>query len=365
VYRRADGVWVASIRAHGGDRLVAYARTRDEARAKVAELKEAKTSGAGLQKDGRRLTVGAYLDRWLEEVARPGVRYSTYLHYKQHLNLHVIPALGRIRLTELSPMHVQRLLNEKSKTGLNPRTVAHIRAVLRNALNHAVAWRLINHNAAELAQPPRLRPSPATFLSSGEAKDFIAAAKGHQLEAFIVVGASLGLRLGEVLGLRWEDVDFDGGSLSVRHALQRIDGKLQLVEPKSATSRRTIPLTGVAQLALRRRKAVQAQERIDAADWWQESGFVFTGATGRPLDASSAHRRFAKFMRENGLRKIRFHDLRHSCASLLMAQGVNPRVVADYLGHTSISLTLSTYSHTSVELLRGAADAMDAVFGPS
>ncbi len=172
----------------------------------------------------------------------------------------------------------------------------------------------------------------------------------------------MGLRLGESLGLRWSDINFEDGSLSVRIALQRVDGTLQLVEPKSASSRRTIALPQIALEALRAHRTRQLEERLLAGEQWRESGLVFTTSDGKPLDARNVFRGFQRLLIRTGLPHLRLHDLRHACATLLIAQGVRPRVVMEILGHSQISLTMNTYGHVTHALQRDAAARVDAVF---
>jgi integrase len=177
-----------------------------------------------------------------------------------------------------------------------------------------------------------------------------------------MLALAAGLRQGEALGLHWQDVDLDAGTLRVRVALQRLEGRgLQTVEPKTARSRRSIALPPQVIESLRAHKSRQAQERLLAGSRWQDSGFVFTTATGTPLEGSSVTHRFQKLLRRAGLPHLRFHDLRHACASLLLAQGVHPRVVMETLGHSQISLTMNTYSHVIPALQRDATERMDAI----
>jgi len=185
--------------------------------------------------------------------------------------------------------------------------------------------------------------------------------RGHRLEALYTIAITVGLRQGEALGLRWQDVDLDAGSLRVRHSLQRIEGRLQLVEPKTERSRRTVSLPGVVVSALREHRVRQLQERLLAGSRWQESDYVFTSTIGTPLDGVTVTHRFQETLRRLGMPHQRFHDLRHACASLLLAQGVSPRVVMETLGHSQISVTMNVYAHVIPALQRDAADRMDAL----
>lgn len=181
------------------------------------------------------------------------------------------------------------------------------------------------------------------------------------MEVLFSVTLALGLRKGEALGLRWQDIDWQGRTLRVNIALQRISGKLQLIEPKTDKSRRTLPLPETIEAALKAHRIRQLEEKMLAGDRWQETGLVFTTSIGTPLDARNAVRKFHGLLKKAGLGRFRFHDLRHSCASLLLAQGVPPRTIMDILGHSQISLTMDTYSHVMSAMIRDAADLMDSI----
>lgn len=310
--------------------------------------------------DDRR-TTGQLLDRWLEDVAKATVRPRTFVSYSQTVRLHLKPTLGRAPLSKLSPQQVQALLNSKLASGLSPRSVGIIHAVLRRALNQAVKWDLVPRNVATLVQPPRAPRAEITPLTPEQARAFLDAVRGDRLEALYSVGLALGLRQGEVLGLAWTDVDLEAGTLRVAHALQRVNGRLELVEPKSRSSRRTIPRPATVARALRVHRSRQLEERLAAGPRWRESDLVFTTAVGTPLDSRNVTRRFQAALERAGLPQLRFHDLTHTAASLMLAQGIAPRVVMETLGHSQISLTMNTYSHVVPALQREAADRMDAV----
>lgn len=334
-----------------------YGGTRREVRDKLDAAIHQKKTG-GLPTAGRQ-TVGQFLTAWLEEVAKPRLRPSTYRSYSDLIRLHVIPDLGHIRLERLSAQDVQRMMNAKLEDGLSPRRVQYIRAVMRAALNQAVNWGLVPRNAAGITSAPRSIKHPVRVLTPGDAQRLLDAARGDRLEALYTVALSLGLRQGEALGLRWSDVDLSSRTLSVVYALQRVGGKLQLVEPKTDRSRRTIRLPAIVADALREHERRQQDDRKAAGERWQTSGLVFTTTIGTPLDGTTVTHQFQRLLVKANLPKIRFHDLRHSCASLLLAQGVSPRVVMETLGHSQISLTMNTYTHVIPAVQAEAADAMD------
>ncbi len=364
-YQRKDGRWEAAMTLATVDgkpkRKSFYGRTKAEA---MRQMRAAQREHeAGLPVHVGRQTVRQYMDHWLAEVVKPSVRPGTYASYASYVRLHINPNLGHHQLAKLTPQHVQAFLNSRTEAGLSPRTVQYIRAILRRALGQAMKWGLVARNVATLVDPPRSRRSEVRPLTPDQARLFLEAVRGDRLEALYVVAVALGLRQGEVLGVRWEDVDLEAGNLRVRHALQRVGGKLQLVEPKTERSRRTVDLPAPAIDALRAHRDRQAFERSFAADRWQEWGLVFTGPKGTPLDGTAVTKRLQRILAASGLPRQRFHDLRHCCASLLLAQNVPARVVMEILGHSQITLTMNTYSHVMPTAQREAAALMARILG--
>lgn len=357
ISKRDDGRWMARMSLPGGKRKYFYGDTRKDVAEKLAAATRDRDKGLPILDE--RETLGKFLDQWLVEVVKPSVRASTFKSYECHVRLYIKAALGNVVLSKLAPSHVQGLLNGLVKQGLSPQTALHVRATLRRALGQALRWGLVNRNVATLIDPPKVQRYKVKPMDRAQAEALLAAVQGHRLEALFTIALAVGLRQGEALGLKWADLDLDGKSLSVRHALQRVDGKLELVEPKSERSRRTIPLPGVAVNALRQHRALQSRERLLAGDRWTETGFVFSTRTGGPLDGPSVTRVLQRLVKGAGLPVHRFHDLRHDCATLLLAQGVPMRVVMDTLGHSQISLTMDTYSHVAPAIQREAADRMD------
>ena len=207
--------------------------------------------------------------------------------------------------------------------------------------------------------PPKVSRKKVVATTPEKAGAILDAVAGHRLEGLVTIAMTVGLRQGEALGLHWDDVDLERGQLTVRHALQRIDGELQLVEPKSEQAKRTITLPEVASQGLRAHRARQNRERLKAGEKWQDSGLVFTTSVGTPMDGPRVTRTFQKLLKAAGLPPHRFHDLRHDCATLLLAQGVPLRVVKEMLGHSQISLTADTYAHVVPALQKEAASKMD------
>jgi len=317
----------------------------------------------GTYADARGRTLGDYLDQWLAEVARPRVREWTYAGYEVHIRRHIKPILGRIPLDRLTPQHVQSLLNKKLDEGLKPKTVRYLRGTLRTALNEAVRWGLVARNVAALVEGPRVERYRIQPFTPDEARTLLAAVRGNRLEALYSVAPTMGLRQGEALGLQWKDVDFDSGHIRITKQLQRIHGSPQLVEPKTERSRRTVAMPAMIALALNDHHERQEKERAAAGTRWKSHGLIFTTPIGTPLDGTAVTKAFHQLLDHAGLPQRRFHDLRHSCATLLLVQGVSPRVVMDVLGHSQIALTMNTYSHVIPDLRRDAARRMEELLG--
>ena len=362
--RESDGLWCATLNlgyVNGKrKRKYIYGKTRRDVAEKLATALSEQQQGLPVVSEKE--TVGSFMTRWLEDVARPSLRPRTFDSYAMIVNRHLIPALGKIKLTRLSPQDVQKYMRQKTESGLSSRTVQYHRAVVRKALNDGLRWGSVARNVAQLATPPKQSRAQLRFLTPEEARSFLDVVRGHRLEALFAVALAIGLRQGEALGLRWQDVDLETGIVNVRYALQRTGGSLQLVELKTRNSLRSIALPDVTRRALREHRTRQLEERL-TAPYWEDHGFVFASTVGTGIDPRNLTREFHQLRAAAGMDWLRFHDLRHGCASLLMAQGVNPRVVMEILGHSQISLTLGTYSHVAPELAREAAGKMDHILG--
>lgn len=362
IYQTKKGVWRGAVSLPDGKRRYFQGRTRKEVAGQVARALVDLQNGVLLPPDKQ--TFGQFLTRWLEDVAKPSVRYSTYRSYEQLVRVHILPdAIAKKPIARLTPQDIQGFLNRKMKTGLSTRSVQYLHAIARRALEIALRWGVVARNIAKLVEPPRVKRQEVKPLSPEQAKAFLEAARGDRLYALYVVALSLGLRQGELFGIRWENVDLDKGTLQVVAAIQRVGGRPQFVEPKSEKSRRTIALPRFVTETLREHKVRQLEERLVAGSRWQDWGLVFTSTTGTPLEGSNLLKSFKLILRRVGLPDMRFHDLRHSCASLLLAQGLSPRVIMETLGHSQISLTMNTYAHVMPALQREAADAMDRLLG--
>ena len=378
VYKSADGRrWRGALSWTEPDgtaqRRVVSGRTAQEARDRLDALRRDLRLGT-IAPAGRSLTVGEYLAAWIER-DRTRVRPSTWLVREQHVRLWLTPALGRIVLARLTPADVERALasflahgrpegGEPRRHGrrtVSAQTVRHQRATLRIALAAAVRDGLVARNAAADALPPRLPHRPIDYLSAPDVRRLLDGTRDDEFGAIYALAVSTGLRLGELLGLGWQDVDLAAGTLTVRQSLARTaDDTWALGEPKSARSRRTIPLPSTAADALRRQRDRQDAAREAAGSAWQDrDGLVFTDAVGRPLHPEHVSYTFQRARAAAGLPRVRFHDLRHSAATLMLAEGVPLAVISEWLGHSGIAITASHYSAIVPELRRDAADAMD------
>ncbi|MBI5948770.1 MAG: site-specific integrase [Chloroflexi bacterium] len=381
---RADGRWEGSVEVGftiEGKRIrkTVYGSTKHEA---LHKLKTVRTQiEQGIVPAPDRLTVAAFLTDWLGAV-ETSLRPKTIHRYREVVNVHLIPGLGKRRLAQLTPQHVETFLAVKGRTPrvpqtsspltpaeiallkrLSPRTVQEIRTILVVALNKAMTWGLVVRNVASLAPGPRVPYREMSPLTADQARTFLAATRGHRLEALYVVAITLGLRQGEVLALKWDDVDFDAGLLHVRRALQRVDGEYELVETKTAKSRRSLALGSTAHAALRDHRVRQLSERLAAGSGWQAGwNLIFCTKSGHPLHGPSVTLEFQRLLQEFGLPRQRFHDLRHACATLLLSQGVELKIIQEILGHSTIAVTANTYSHVMEERKVDAAARMDTIF---
>jgi len=361
IYRRADGRWCAAVKLDGGGRRVFYGRTRREAAEKLHAAMEARLRGASLNTAG--LTTAMFLDRWLTESVAPKVRPKTYDGYESLVRLHIVPVLGPIALDKLGPADVQGLLNRKVADGLAPKTVLYMRGVLRTALNRAVRWGLVTRNAAALTDPPRYTPNEVRYLEPDEIRLLLHEIRGDRLEALFIAAIALGMRQGELLGSRWSDVHLDTARWHVRRQLLRRAGTVTFTDPKTARGRRTLDLPASLVAALRKHRARQLEERLVAGDQWLDGDLVFSTPAGGPLDGTQVTKHLQQLARAAGIRGLRFHDLRHTCATLLLAQQVPARVVMELLGHSQISLTMNLYSHVIPALRKEAAERMESALG--
>jgi integrase len=364
IYRRKKGGWCTQYTAYTGQgrkRKTLYGKTRQEVATKLA--KALSDREGGLTFDAENLKLGEYLECWLTDSVRDSVRDVTYRGYDRQVRNHITPMLGSIKLRALTPTHVRGLYRNKTDAGFSPRTVQYVHVTLHKALKQAVNDGLVPRNVTEAVKPPQLRREEIKPLTSKQAKMFLKAVRGDQLEALYVLAITAGLRQGELLGLRWEDLDIERGTLQICRTLSGSkQGNPIFSVPKTAKGKRSVKLTEKALEALKRHREVQLKEMQCLAGLWQEHGLVFTTQKGTPINRQNlVTRSFKPFLDRAGLPKIRFHDLRHTCATLMLCGGIHPKVVQELLGHASVTVTLDTYSHVLATMQGEAAGKMDSI----
>lgn len=296
---------------------------------------------------------------------------KSHRSFSDIVKLHLKPALGDVSLSKLTPQQIQAFMNNKLNGEMiegklvkfSPKSVREYHGVLRNALNVAEKWDLIRRNPAARVDAPRFERPTLRVLTEEEARWFLEAVRCHCLEALFTVAVSLGLRQGECLGLKWEDVDLENRVLHVRRSLAFVNGEFVYGSTKTESSVRNLGLPTVCASVLASHNRLQETERAAAVDNWVETGFVFTTTYGTPINQRSLLRDFYQLLIAGKLPRVRFHDLRHSAATLLTAQGVPLRVVQEILGHSDIRMT-TRYGQVLAPSLRDAADAMDKVLKP-
>jgi integrase len=299
-------------------------------------------------------------------VVRSTVRESTYSRDKYLVTNHVKPSIGRLKLKNVNALHLQGLYRERLDSGLAGSTVQKIHHVLHKGLAQAVRWSLIPRNPADSVKAPTPTPKEMHPLSAQEAQRLLEAAQGDKLEALYVLAIHTGMRRGELLGLKWSDVDLDSATIRVRRTLMRTDNGrlLALGEPKTKKSRRTVRLTQRAVESLRSHRARQAEEKLRVGSLYQDQGLVFASGGGGLINPSNLRQRsFIPLLKRAGLPQITFHDLRHTYASLLFQKNVHPKIVSDTLGHASVAITIDTYSHMLPGMGGEAVDAMGEALG--
>jgi integrase len=363
ISRRKDGLYMARYTiqtATGAKRKAVYGKTRKEAAEKLTKALADRDMGLVLEGENR--TLAAFLDGWLDGTVKGSVKATTYESYERLIRCHIKPELGRHKLKTLAPDHVQALYQRKLDSGLAPGTVRQIHSVLSRALDQAVKWGTVPRNVCKATTPPKPVAEEIKPLDAEQARQLLRTAGGERFEALYVLAVTAGLRIGELLALRWQDVDLDasGPTLRVRRTKSTAKSGPVFTTPKNGKGR-SITLTRHAVEALKPHRAAQNAERLKAGSLWQDYGLIFCTHGGRPLDSHNVARTsFKPLLERAGLPDIRFHDLRHTCATLLLSRGHHPKLVQELLGHSSVALTLDRYSHVMPGMGEQTAAAMEA-----
>lgn len=363
ILKRGDGRWCAVLSTgYGGgkrQRKSYYGATRQEVAARLAaavrDLQQGKRPSPETEK------LGDFLQRWLEDTARHSIRASTHERYSRMMRLHILPELGHLKLARVSAGDLDACYTRLLDKGLSAKTVRLGHAIVHRALSHALRRGAVASNVAAIATVPTAPRREYSTLTPEEAGRLLKAAMSDRLYALYSLALNTGMRQAEILGLRWSDIDLAGAVLHVRQQVYRLKGEWVFTEPKTAAGRRTISLSGACVEALRERRLAQNKERL-RAQTWEDLDLVFSTTTGTPTEKGNLLRRsFQPLLERAGLRPMRFHDLRHVCASLLLAAGTNPKVVQERLGHSSIAVTMDIYSHTLPSLQADAAERMETL----
>ena len=363
IYRRkSDGRWVGSLSLPDGTRKVFYGKKQSEVIAKLDEA--ANDLRHGMLAVGSTTTLQEYLENCLENVHKPTIRLSTYLNYRKLLNNYLVPGLGKVKLHKLTPQQVQVFYSQKMSDGLAPKTINNIHGVLHKSLDNAVKWNILSRNVCDAVTPPRIPCKEKNVLTKQQAHTLLEEVRTHRLEALLTLAIITGMREGELLALHWQDVNFEDCSLQVKRAVSYLKGYGYIEsEPKTAKGRRMIKLPVFVVAILRRHKSQQEEQRREVGSAWIEKDLMFTNAQGYFYSASTLRKVFRRFLVSIGLPHMRFHDLRHSAATILFAMNVHPKVVQEIPGHSQIAMTLDVYSHALPSMQEEVTKQWDSEFG--
>jgi integrase len=365
---RPDGRWEGRFHVPSGtgrQRRSVFGKTRAEAREKLRSALNERDRGVAAVP--ARETVATYLETWLSG-ARSTIAPRTFQAYESSIRVQLIPRLGPTPLARLRPQHVQRMQSDMLAEGLSPKTIRNVHGVLHRALERAVKWHQLAANPCDGVDLPRRQRREMTALTAEQARIVLAAAQHDDLGALFVLALTTGMRQGELLALRWRDVDLDAGRLAVVASSVRLTPRARALlgvekaepvrgEPKTARSRRVVELPAVAVEALRRHR--EATKVVDV------NGQVFTRPDGRILAVPHVWSRWRRLLERAGVPTVRFHDARHTVATLLLGSGVHPKLVSEMLGHSTVGITLDTYSHVTATMHREAARALDGLLSAS
>lgn len=366
--RKSDAKWVGSITLENRKRKVFYGDTRKEVQEKMKVALREQQQGTLVT--ARQQTLKQYLEDWLENTHKQNIRPRSFERYEEIVRLHIVPAIGNVPLQKLTPQRLQKLYSDKLKEGYSSVTVIAIHNLLHKALDYAVRWELVAQNVCNKVSPPRRVRPEMKSLTPEQVQQLLDAARGHPQEALFILALSTGMRRGELLGLKWQDINFAEGTLQIRRVLSRVPTKMVKelgqsyieAEPKTEKSRRGIALTDLALEALKDHRKRQSEMKEKAGDAWEEHDYVFCNPIGQHLHPGhDALEQLKVLLKKAGLPDIRFHDLRHSAATMLLSMGIHPKVVQELLGHSQISMTMDIYSHVLPTMQREAISKLNTV----
>jgi integrase len=334
------------------------AKTKEEAEKILTE--KLHDMDLGIKIYDNELTICEYLNYWLDNGCN-NIRISTKEGYKRYIFKHIIPHIGNIKLNKLAPLKLQKFYTTKVNAGLSGTTVLQIHRILHKAFTQALKWQLIHFNVADCVEIPKKSNFQANFLNAEEMTKLLNISKGTPLYIPILIATTTGMRRGEVLGLTWSNIDFDNNKISIVQSLQQINKNVQLSKPKTKKSTRMISLPQALKVSLLQHRNSQIEVRQKMGELYIDKDFVCAIENGSPITPSSLNHFFCKFIKKSNLPYIRFHDLRHSYASLLVALGVQPKYISDVLGHSTIGITMDLYSHVNNSSYDMVADSIDNI----
>lgn len=347
IFKEKSGYWCATIILPGGKQKRKRSKSQQVVRDWLLGQRQAQHDNLLLKDE--RITVGDFFDRFMSDVAVHSLAPSTIHSYRYLIRDHIKPEIGHIKLINLRPDHLQNLYSTKLNAGLSKRTVQYIHAVIRRCLNQAVKWGLLYRNPTNAVTPPHPRRKPPQTLSVEQVKTFLQSIENHPYFPLYLLAVTTGMRKSEIIGLQWQNVSLERKTISVRHALVEIQGKTHLSQPKSDTAKRTISLPD---------NVCRALKEIE-----EDEGFVFKSSAGTPISQRNLTRHFHGALVKAGIPKTSFHTLRHTAATILLQANVHPKLVQEMLGHSTITLTLDTYSHVIPGHHDEAANEMERIFG--
>jgi integrase len=354
--------WVAQIILENGRTRQRYLATQLEAEQVLNEMLYEQRRG--MLATGPNQTLKQLLEHWLEHVQKHAVRVNHYINTRTIIRKHILPVLGHIQLRHLNEQHIQALYAQKLDEGKAAKTIHHMHGVLHKALAQAVMWRLVSRNVCDGVTLPRLGRYEYQTLSAEQAQKLLEIAKGHRLEMLLTLALTTGMRQGELLGLHWQDIDFDHGTLQVRRSVSRVRGQgYKELEPKTPSSRRMLALPQFVLEMLKQHRIDQDELRQKAGGEWQVHDLVFCNKYGSFLRPDRVRKQFQQLLVDAGLPYMRFHDLRHSAATIFMKMGVPAKVVQEILGHSNITITLGIYSHVLPGMQDEAMGKWDHLLG--
>lgn len=371
IVEREKGVW--TIRIYLGEDAKGKRQyhnetakgTKKDAQKRLTEIQREKD--LGLITDARKQTLNDYLDDWLTSIAKPRLNHRTFEDYSDLMRRYIRKPLGNIKLAELKALHIQKVYAQMQENGLSARIVRYTHAVLRSALQHALKVNMLARNEAQFVQLPKQTRKEMDVLNQAEIAAFLKALQGERFATMFSFALATGCRPEEYLSLQWKDVDFEKGTAIIRRALitHRKGGGWHFAEPKTKQSRRTMPLpvSTIQELRTHRRRQLEAKLKLGTA--WNDFDLVFASEIGTPLNPPNVTRAFKKALKDAGIRtSIRLYDLRHTTATLLLQAGVNPKVVSERLGHSTIVLTLDVYSHVLPNMQEAATEHLEGLIFP-